>query len=96
MVTQNLYIRCCAAQEHADNAKEAVLAAPESDEGLMLEQPEVTTPGPTKEPRPVQDADGSPEVRHRRTMPRHLQLLVWPHAERSTVCAGLCATPRAA
>lgn len=62
MAARKAYPRCYAAQEHADNDEEAVPAAPESDEGLMGGQLEVMTPGPTKEPRPVQDADGSPEV----------------------------------
>ena len=54
---------CCAVQEHAESDKEAMLAAPDSDEGLLVGQTEVTTPAPTKEARPAQDADSSPEVR---------------------------------
>ena len=40
-----------------------MLTVPDSDEGLVVGQTEVTTPAPTKEARPAQDADSSPEVR---------------------------------
>ena len=50
-------------QEHGEDEKEAMQAACESIEGLVVGQAEVVTPVLTKERKPIQEADSSPEVR---------------------------------
>ena len=45
---------------------EVIQAACENDEGLVAGQSEVATPVLTKERKPIQEADSSPEVRETR------------------------------
>ncbi len=83
--------RCSAVQGSADIDQEPMQATPESDEGLVVGQTEVTTPAPTKEPRPVQDTDSSPDVSRAPSPLLYLQHMpVCPYGVVSTVYALLC------
>jgi len=53
-------------QEHEEDEMEVIQAACENDEGLVAGQSEVATPVLTKERKPIQEADSSPEVRETR------------------------------
>ena len=78
-------------QETAESDQEPTLASPESDEGLVVGQTEVMTPAPTKEPKPVQDADSSPDVSGVSSPLLYLQHMpVCPYGVVSALYASLC------